>query len=142
MKICIKLEIICLTFRKVLNFSKMNLYYQNLFKIIVSLIESAIIKAYSYKQLTLKERYINDTLILKAFFHWCRTVGCSCLLWVAYLFLKNIRIVIKSNLGRGITTLWSLQNQNIEQDRSQTWMVYKVESNLQTFFNNLSKIEK
>ena len=43
----------------------MNLYYQNLFKIIVSLIESAIIKAYSYKQLTLKERYINDTLILK-----------------------------------------------------------------------------
>ncbi len=47
-------------------FSKMNLYYQNLFKIIVSLIESAIIKAYSYKQLTRKERYINDTLVLKS----------------------------------------------------------------------------
>lgn len=45
-------------------FSKMNLYYENLFKVISNLIESSIIKAYDYEELTSKERYIYNTIFL------------------------------------------------------------------------------
>lgn len=47
-----------------LEFSKMNLYYENLFKVISNLIESSIIKAYDYEELTSKERYIYNTIFL------------------------------------------------------------------------------
>lgn len=42
----------------------MNLYYENLFKVISNLIESSIIKAYDYEELTSKERYIYNTIFL------------------------------------------------------------------------------
>lgn len=48
-----------------LEFSKMTLYYENLFKVISNLIETSIIKAYDYEELNLKERYVKDTIFLK-----------------------------------------------------------------------------
>lgn len=48
-----------------IKFSKMNLYYQNLFKVIVSLIETSIIKAYNYEEATIKQRYIDETIFLR-----------------------------------------------------------------------------
>lgn len=47
-----------------IEFSKMNLYYENLFKVVSNLIESSIVKAYNFEKLTSKERYINNTIFL------------------------------------------------------------------------------
>ncbi|NGT53072.1 NAD(P)-dependent oxidoreductase, partial [Clostridium perfringens] len=47
-----------------IEFSKMNLYYENLFKVVSNLIESSIVKAYDFEELTSKERYINNTIFL------------------------------------------------------------------------------
>lgn len=47
-----------------IEFSKMNLYYENLFKVVSNLIESSIVKAYDYEKLTSKKRYIENTIFL------------------------------------------------------------------------------
>lgn len=45
-------------------FSKLNLHYQNLFKVITNIIESFIAKAYQYKKITSDQRYLEDTIFL------------------------------------------------------------------------------
>lgn len=49
-----------------LEFSKMNLYYQNLFEVISNIIESFIVKTYKYEKLTLNDRYIDNTIFLNS----------------------------------------------------------------------------
>lgn len=58
-------KVIAIIMIEELEFSKMSLYYENLFKVISNLIETSIIKAYDYEELTLKERYIKNTIFLK-----------------------------------------------------------------------------
>ncbi|HAT4283122.1 TPA: NAD(P)-dependent oxidoreductase [Clostridium perfringens] len=57
-------KIIAIIMIEELEFSKMNLYYENLFRVVSNLIESSVIRAYDYEELTSKERYINNTIFL------------------------------------------------------------------------------
>lgn len=45
-------------------FSKINLHYQNLFKVITNIIESFIAKAYHYEKITSDKRYLEGTIFL------------------------------------------------------------------------------
>lgn len=52
-----------ITLEKV-EFSKINLHYQNLFKVIANIIESFIAKAYHYEKITSNQRYLEGTIFL------------------------------------------------------------------------------
>lgn len=48
-----------------MDFEKLTLHYQNLFKVVVSLVSSAISRAYAYEEAVLEKKYIPETAILR-----------------------------------------------------------------------------
>lgn len=58
-------KVIAIIMIEELDFSKMSLYYENLFMVISKLIESSIIRAYDYEDVIFKEMYVNNTIFLR-----------------------------------------------------------------------------
>ena len=73
-----------------IEFSKMNLYYENLFKVVSNLIESSIVKAYDYEKLTSKERYILQfSYYLKILLKY---------LWMILIYIEVLKLLFSSCL--------------------------------------------
>lgn len=61
-----KNNVIALIVVRELEFCKMSLYHQNLFKVMVNLIESSMIRAIAYEEAISSDRYIDNTIFLNS----------------------------------------------------------------------------